>query len=363
MKGDEEGEWTQIGQRGCTTIDYIIKNEEGRDKIQEMAVGNRIKSDHAPLELEVKWEEVRRTQEKRKEEKEESVIRWNTEGIEEYQRKLERSSEARNWKELKEKVADAISRIEVRGQREDCYEEKWWYEECHKRKIVLTKALKEMRSKEISEEEWRKRRKEYINFLEKKKRDKGKEWLRELEKDKGMKMFWKAVSSCKKTGSQVDETITKYTWRDHFRGQYIIKEAAVGTPESNEREEEDVVSVEDITTEEVRETIRKLKEKKAAGQDRITNEAWIIGEELLTAELTTVLNDIWKGGEVPKEWRTGTIKAIFKKKDKREVGNYRGITLMDTEYKIYAEIIRKRLVAELEEKKVLSDTQMGYREG
>ena len=84
---------------------------------------------------------------------------------------------------------------------------------------------------------------------------------------------------------------------------------------------------------------------------------------MLTVELTTVLNDIWKGGEVPKEWRTGTIKPIFKKRDKKEVGNYRGITLMDTGYKIYAEIIRKRLVAELEEKKVLSDIQMGYREG
>ena len=276
-KGDEEGEWTRIGQRGCTTIDYIIRNEEGRGKIQEIAVGNRIKSDHAPLELEVKWEEVRGTQEKRKEEKG-SVIRWDTEGIEEYQRKLERSGEARNWKELKEKVADAILRIEVRGQREDCYEEKWWDEECHKRKIVLTKSLKEMRTREISEEECRKRRKEYRNFLEKKKREKRKEWLRELEKDKEMKMFWIAVSSCKKKGSQVDETITKDTWRDHFRGQYIIEEAAVGTPESNEREEEDAVSVEDITTEELRETIRKLKKKKAAGQDRITNETWIYRE-------------------------------------------------------------------------------------
>ena len=35
---------------------------------------------------------------------------------------------------------------------------------------------------------------------------------------------------------------------------------------------------------------------------------------------------------------------------------------MDTGYKIYAEIVRKRLERELEEKKVLDKTQMGSEE-
>ena len=41
--------------------------------------------------------------------------------------------------------------------------------------------------------------------------------------------------------------------------------------------------------------------------------------------------------------------------------NYRGITLMDIEYKIYTKILRQRLVKELEEKECLADTQTGYR--
>ena len=63
------------------------------------------------------------------------------------------------------------------------------------------------------------------------------------------------------------------------------------------------------------------------------------------------------------EWKTGTIKPIHKKGDRKEVCNYRGITLTDRGYKIYAEIVRKRLEKELVEKEVLGDTQMGYREG
>ena len=36
---------------------------------------------------------------------------------------------------------------------------------------------------------------------------------------------------------------------------------------------------------------------------------------------------------------------------------------MDTGYKLYAEIVRKRLEKELVEKEVLDRTQMGYRKG
>lgn len=76
-----------------------------------------------------------------------------------------------------------------------------------------------------------------------------------------------------------------------------------------------------------------------------------------------ILNEIWKGGKVPDEWKIGTVKPIFKKERREEVGNYRGITLMDTWYKIYAEILRKRLEKEIKEKEILDRTQMGFREG
>ena len=31
-EGDEKGEWTQVGQRGCSTIDYVIRNDEEIDR-------------------------------------------------------------------------------------------------------------------------------------------------------------------------------------------------------------------------------------------------------------------------------------------------------------------------------------------
>jgi len=44
-------------------------------------------------------------------------------------------------------------------------------------------------------------------------------------------------------------------------------------------------------------------------------------------------------------------------------GNYRGISLLCTAYKIYVEIIRRRLVEEVENNKLLPETQAGFKKG
>lgn len=59
----------------------------------------------------------------------------------------------------------------------------------------------------------------------------------------------------------------------------------------------------------------------------------------------------------------GIIKLIYKKGDERNHGNYRGIMIMDTGYKIYIEWLRERLIKELEELGVLNRNQFGFRRG
>ena len=58
-------------------------------------------------------------------------------------------------------------------------------------------------------------------------------------------------------------------------------------------------------------------------------------------------------GEILKKWKEGIVEQIHKKGEKGKLENYRGISLIDVEYIIYAEILRNRLVGELEEKKCL----------
>lgn len=62
---------------------------------------------------------------------------------------------------------------------------------------------------------------------------------------------------------------------------------------------------------------------------------------------------------LPEEWNKGIISPIYKKGGKSEVRNYRGITLMDTTYKIYAGILNEKLKRAVDNK--LQETQFGFR--
>lgn len=43
---DEEGEWTYIGSRGVSVVDYVLRNYRAGDKIEKLEIGERAKSDH-----------------------------------------------------------------------------------------------------------------------------------------------------------------------------------------------------------------------------------------------------------------------------------------------------------------------------
>ena len=53
---------------------------------------------------------------------------------------------------------------------------------------------------------------------------------------------------------------------------------------------------------------------------------------------------IWQEEIVPRQWRDGFIVNIFKKGDRKDPGNYRGITLLGVVGKVFCKILNNRLV-------------------
>ena len=49
VEGDEEGEWTYTGGRGSSVIDYVLGNEDTREKVESMGIGKMVDSDHHPV--------------------------------------------------------------------------------------------------------------------------------------------------------------------------------------------------------------------------------------------------------------------------------------------------------------------------
>ena len=68
---------------------------------------------------------------------------------------------------------------------------------------------------------------------------------------------------------------------------------------------------------------------------------------------------IWREEFVPPQWREGLIN-LFKKGDKEDPGNYRGITLLSVAGKVFCKVL---LVKHLDKGKALHEGQAGFRVG
>lgn len=64
---------------------------------------------------------------------------------------------------------------------------------------------------------------------------------------------------------------------------------------------------------------------------------------------------MWEEGNIPKKWKTSIIIPLYKRGEQKQIENHRGISLLYSANKIYAEILRNRLEKETEEKRILPE--------
>ena len=94
---------------------------------------------------------------------------------------------------------------------------------------------------------------------------------------------------------------------------------------------------------EVSRMIQEMKSHKSPGENGIPAELLKIGAEQLTKRIYQLILRIWQEEITPKGWNSAIICPIFKKGDKTEYENYRGIAIFDVVYKILAKIIRTKV--------------------
>ncbi|KZC05855.1 hypothetical protein WN55_06852, partial [Dufourea novaeangliae] len=164
MKGDEEGEWTYTGGKGNSVIDYIIGNEETREKVEKMKVEERVESDHHPITVWVSGRGIGGERRRKKfGEKRGERGNWTEEGGKAFIKnfgkgeKKERSMDE-DWSYLKGKIKEAIGKTRKRGEKGE--EKKgWWDEECREEKSKVRKELKRWRQEGGEGEKYREMRK------------------------------------------------------------------------------------------------------------------------------------------------------------------------------------------------------------
>jgi len=109
---------------------------------------------------------------------------------------------------------------------------------------------------------------------------------------------------------------------------------------------------------EVELAIERLKIHTSPGVDQITAELIKAGGKTIFCEIHKLIISIWNKEELPEEWKELIIVSIFKKGDKTDCSNYRGISLLPTTYKILSNILLSKLSPYAAE--IIGDCQCGF---
>lgn len=109
--------------------------------------------------------------------------------------------------------------------------------------------------------------------------------------------------------------------------------------------------ISDITLKEDKIAINIVNNWKAPGSDDIPAEIIKYGGKKMHKSIFKICLKIWRKNECLKinEWKKSIIIHIHKKGDKTECGNYRGISLLNSAYKVLSKVLLNRISHYIEE--------------
>lgn len=257
--------------------------------------------------------------------------------------------------------------------------QQWFDDECtnalNARNIARQKYL--TRCTRRTKEEYAKTRKEVRKTLREKKRACKRRELQELQEHHRLaesrkfyrgvnaerKSYQPRVSICKDMNGIIvcEKEAVINRWAEYFENLLNVD----SQQDEVSREEDMVQPVESDTEppslEEVRESILSLKNNKAPGGDNICAEMLKRGGEALYAEIHKLIARIWIDEVIPEDWNVGIICPLYKKGDRFNCANYRGITLLSVVYKVLSTVLLNRIKPFAE--KAIGEYQCGFRSG
>jgi hypothetical protein len=93
----------------------------------------------------------------------------------------------------------------------------------------------------------------------------------------------------------------------------------------------------------------------------LNSELFKYGGPVLSNRLLKLINKCWRERSIPEEWGQARVKSLFKKGKRDNCSNYRGTSLLNSGYQIYAKIITQRFKTISET--ILLEEQNGFRIG
>ena len=118
-----------------------------------------------------------------------------------------------------------------------------------------------------------------------------------------------------------------------------------------------------VTELEIKEMMKDIDVEKAMGPDEVSGKILKDCREELAGPVYNIIKSSIDSGTVPLEWKRAEVVPIYKSGKKEEPLNYRPVSLTRIIGKMCDKVIKKQWIEFLEENKLLSNTQYGFRKG
>ena len=120
-----------------------------------------------------------------------------------------------------------------------------------------------------------------------------------------------------------------------------------------------------ISEEEVKKGVKRFKNGKACGEDKILNEMIKAFSESHMSVLTKIFNIVLLSGHMPHEWVIGIIKPIYKNKYMTLMTHIttEGLPFLAVSEKLFTSLLNDRLTTYINLNEMMSEAQAGFRKG
>uniref|UniRef100_T1IQ89 Reverse transcriptase domain-containing protein n=1 Tax=Strigamia maritima TaxID=126957 RepID=T1IQ89_STRMM len=369
-RGDYTGKFTFIGALGASVIDYAIVKEDNPD--MSLDVLARTESDHLPLVVTLDWSFVLQPNSV-------SIPRerwcWDKTVNVAFSRDLDRELQrfiVNDSVDLSTlvRIQSAAKTAGVKRSSTRKVGVHWFDRECKEEKRKVRRCLYKFRRsrEEVDRLVYIAARKALRLLYYKKKKEREDDTWNRIRNCKNTTDFWRVVNNYRKGKNRKGQDIALDAWKQHFK--ILLNGTDSMSDDVNPHQEIDDLlfnSVDILDREfdeqELNKAINKLKGGKSPGIDMVINEFYKAMSRSARSIVLKTLNVIWRTQTCPREWRIGVIIPIYKAGEEADTNNYRGITLLNTLYKIMTTMMTARIQEWAEQEGIITENQAGFRKG
>jgi hypothetical protein len=243
-----------------------------------------------------------------------------------------------------EQAAEAIREVFVsatdKARPYNGHHQRWFDDECKQQKRMLTRMLKEMHRTRTNDQNFWALRREYTTIIRTKKRAYNARLLQKRINDSAVTPWVLFKPAAGRTPPALPP-VTAAAWQQHFNELYNPQRVQPDFTPLIEPSVPPRWCSAPFTQDEIAAVIEKAAIKKASGPDGLYYEHFKNESAILL--MTKLFNVSLRTGQIPSSWRQCLLKPLFKKGQPNDPNNYRGIALLNCQFKLLTAAINRRL--------------------